>query len=67
MLIVWASSHNVDGGAGSPRDVVMTKLTMQPDGSFAAVDALHQQQVVGDPPLFDGSGTACGVDWDPFQ
>jgi len=45
----------------------MTKLTMQPDGSFAAVDALHQQQVVGDPPLFDGSGKACGVDWDPFQ
>lgn len=67
VLIVWASSHNVDGGAGSPRDVVMTKLTMQPDGSFAAVDALHQQQVVGDPPLFDGSGTPCGVDWDPFQ
>ena len=67
VLIVWASSSNVDGGVGSPRDVVMTKLTMQPDGSFAAVDALHQQQVVGDPPLFDGSGKACGVDWDPFQ
>jgi hypothetical protein len=67
VLVVWASSHNVDGGVGSPRDVVMTKLTMQPDGSFAAVDALHQQQVVGDPPLFDGSGKACGVDWDPFQ
>jgi len=67
VLIVWASNSNVDGGVGSPRDVVMTKLTMQPDGSFAAVDALHQQQLVGDPPLFDGSGKACGVDWDPFQ
>ena len=67
VLIVWASSHNVDAGIGSPRDVVMTKLTMQPDGSFAAVDALHQQQAVGDPPLFEGSGKACGVDWDPNQ
>lgn len=67
VLIVWASSHSVDAGIGSQRDVVMTKLTMQPDGSFAAVDALHQQQAVGDPPLFNGSGRACGVDWDPNQ
>jgi hypothetical protein len=67
VLVVWASSAPVDGGPGAMRDVVMTKLTMAPDGTFAAVDALHQQQPVTDPPLFDGTGEACGVDWDPFQ
>ena len=66
VLIAWASNQAVDAPYGSLRDVVMTKLTMQPDGTFAAVDALHQQQAIGDPPLFDSSGKACGVDWNPF-
>ncbi len=65
VLVVWASDAPVDGGPSAMRDVVMTKLTMGSGGAFAAVDALHQQQPVGDPPLFDGSGEACGVDWYP--
>jgi hypothetical protein len=62
-LVVWAANAPVDGGANATRDVVMTKLTMGADGSFSAVDALHQRQPAADPLPFDVGGTGCGIDW----
>jgi hypothetical protein len=63
ILVVWASDAPVDGGVNAMRDVVMTKLTMDADGTFSAVDALYQRQPVTDPLPFDLSATGCGVDW----
>jgi hypothetical protein len=63
VLVVWASDGLVDGGVGATRDVVMTKLTMRSDGSFAAIDAFHETQLQSDPLPFDTAGTACGVNW----
>jgi hypothetical protein len=36
---------------------------MGADGSFSAVDALHQRQPAADPLPFDVGGTGCGIDW----
>jgi hypothetical protein len=63
VLVVWASDAPVDGGPSAMRDIVMTKLTMRADGTFAAVDALHQRQPVSDPLPFDFLAKGCGVAW----
>ena len=63
VLVVWASNAPVDGGVNAMRDVVMTKLTMSPGGSFSAIDALHQRLPVTDPQPFDLQAKGCGVDW----
>jgi hypothetical protein len=64
VLILSWSNQPVD--APGPRDVFITALQLV-RGTFEVTDSQHISQPVDEPPLFDGRGSACGVDFDPWQ
>jgi hypothetical protein len=64
VLILWSSSHPIEGPGSEVRTVDMTKLRLA-DGVFAVIDKQHFTRPTSEPTPFDQPGTACGIDWSP--
>jgi Tol biopolymer transport system component len=61
-LVLWRSTHPIEGPGSDTRTIDMTKLQLR-DGVFAVVDAQHFTSPRSEPAPFDQPATACGVDW----